>query len=248
MTGTHGAADSAGQTFAGRALTGAGFDDDTGAADADLIAAMAAPQDERRLVAAVAGARLLVPIVAAPSEVDGSGPLTVEKSTDMAVVVLTAPDGQRALPAFSSLEAMAAWDPDARPSPVTSALAAQAAVSEQCEVMVLDLGSDGVCVLRPSMVWALAQQREWLPAYADPFVSEAVARAVQDEPDVEDVATEDGQDAGPGVLRVGLTVRAGLSTEEIQALATRVGERIATDGGTRARIDGLAFSLRAAQG
>ena len=103
--------------------------------------AVRTPGREAELVAAVAAARLLVPVVAAPAEVDTSGELAVEKSTDMAAVTLTSPDGQRALPVFSSMAALARWDPAARPVPVTSARAAQAAVSERCEVMLLDLGA-----------------------------------------------------------------------------------------------------------
>jgi hypothetical protein len=184
--------------------------------------------------------------VAAPTEVDDSGDLAVEKSTDMAVVTLTAPDGQRALPVFSSVESLAGWDPAARPVPVTSALAAQAAVQERCDLMLLDLGTSGSVVLRPSMVWALAQQREWLPAHEDPFVAQALARVAQDEPDVVAWAGEAGEPAGAGVLRVVLTLRSGLDATQVQALATRIGERIATDGETRARIDGLAFAIRQA--
>ena len=143
----------------------------------------ATPGREAELVAAVAAARLLVPVVAAPAEVDTSGELAVEKSTDMAAVTLTSPDGQRALPVFSSMAALTRWDPAARPVPVTSARAAQAAVSERCEVMLLDLGAEHAQVLRPSMVWALAQERAWLPAHEDPFVTQALTRAVQEEPD-----------------------------------------------------------------
>ena len=115
-----------------------------------------------------------MPVVAAPAEVDTSGELAVEKSTDMAAVTLTSPDGQRALPVFSSMAALTRWDPAARPVPVTSARAAQAAVSERCEVMLLDLGAEHAQVLRPSMVWALAQERAWLPAHEDPFVAQAL--------------------------------------------------------------------------
>ena len=35
-----------------------------------------------------------------------------------------------------------------------------------------------------------------------------------------------------------------LDATKVQALATRLGERLATDGEFRARIDGLAFRLR----
>ena len=194
---------------------------------------------------AVAQARLLVPIVAAPSEVDDSGEPMVERSTDMAVVTLTSPDGQRAFPVFSSLAALSAWDATARPSPVTSSRAAQGAVTERCDVMLLDLGSAHERVLRPSMVWALAQQRDWLPAHTDPFVAQALIRATADEEDVFECVGEPDP-AGAGILRVVLSLRAGLDAGRVQALATRIGERIATDGEARARIDGLSFTIRQA--
>jgi hypothetical protein len=236
--------------WTGRELRGTGFADDLGEADIDLIAALDDPQDETGLMDAVAQARLLVPIVAAPTEVDDSGELRAElfalnSATDMAVVTLTSPDGQRALPVFSSLAALSAWDAAARPSPVTSARAAQAAVSERCDVMLLDLGSGHEYVLRPSMVWALAQHRQWLPAHTDPFVAQALSRATAEEADVIDCVGE-GDPAGAGILRVVLRLRPGLDSAQVQALATRVGEQIATDGEARARIDGLAFTIRQA--
>ncbi|NMM24568.1 MAG: SseB family protein [Phycicoccus sp.] len=251
--------DSSGMRWTGRALRGTGFDDDLGEADFDLIAALDDPQDETGLMKAVARARLLVPIVAvrsgvddsaAPSGVDDSAAPTAEavalkSATDLAVVTLTLPDGQRALPVFSSLAALSAWDIAARPSPVTSARAAQAAVSERCDVILLDLGSGHECVLRPSMVWALAQQREWLPAHTDPFVAQALSRATADEADVIDCVGE-SDPVGEGILRVVLRLRPGLDSAQVQALATRVGEQIATDGEARARIDGLAFTIRQA--
>jgi len=255
-------ADSAGRPWTGRELTSTGFDGDEGGADANLIAALGDPHDEVTLMRALAEARLLVPIVAAPTEVDDSGeqvdeslaldraphtaPRTAPRApTDMAVVTLTSPDGQRALPVFTSLASLVSWDGAARPSPVTSSRAAQAAVSERCDVMVLDLGSGHDYVLRPSMVWALAQQREWLPAHTDPFVAQALSLATRDQEDVIDCVGE-VDPAGAGILRVVLTLRAGLDALQVQSLATRIGEQIATDGEARARIDGLAFTIRQA--
>lgn len=239
--------DSAGVPFGGRQLSGTGFDGDTGAADPVLASALAEPHEEVALMAAVAGARLLVPIVAEPVSVDtsgenGAGGLTVEKQTDMAAVTLVAPDGTRALPVFSSMAAITAWDPQARPVPVTAARAGQAAVSERCDVMVVDLAGPHTVALRPSMVWALAQQREWLPAHEDDTVLRAVAAAVREQDAVLAHQTGPGE-AGEGVLRVTLRLAPGLDTATVQAVATAVGERLATDGEIRARIDGLAFSI-----
>jgi hypothetical protein len=235
-------ADSAGIPFGGRQLSGTGFDDDTGEADSRLTAALSSPEDEVALMSAVAAARLLVPIVAEPVSVDDTGAHAVEKQTDMAAVTLVAPDGTRALPVFSSMAAITAWDPQARPVPVTAARAAQAAVSERCDVIVVDLAGPVTVALRPSMVWALAQHRDWQPAHEDDTVAAAVATALRDQPDVLAHALSGGA-PGEGVLRVALTLRPGLDAETVQSIATAVGERLATDGEIRARIDGLAFSI-----
>jgi hypothetical protein len=237
--------DSAGLPWSGRALTSTGFDGDVGAADAKLLAALGDPQDETALMAAVTQARLLVPIVAAPRAADDCGEPMHEKSTDLAVPTLTLPSGQRGFPVFASVAALRAWDPGARPSPVTSSRAAAAAVAERCEVMLLDLGSAHELMLRPSMVWALAQQRAWLPAHADPFVAQALGRATADEEDVISCVGE-CDPAGGGILRVVLSLRQGLDAAAVQSLATRIGEQIATDGEARARIDGLGFTIRPA--
>src|SRR5690606_5460437 len=119
--------DTGGTPWQGRTLTGTGFDSDTGEADARLaeLLAQEAP-DPAELVAAVASVRLIVPIVAAPGEIDDSSGIPVDATSDMASVTLVAPDGQRALPVFTSAAALVAWDPTARPVPVTAQRAALA--------------------------------------------------------------------------------------------------------------------------
>ncbi|MDT0215406.1 SseB family protein [Rothia sp. ARF10] len=226
-----------------RDLVFTGFEGDDGSAQPGLAAALA-DGDPAGLMAELATARLLVPIVAEPVETTVEDGLTVDKQTDMAAVTLVAPDGERALPVFSSLDALAAWDPSARPVPVTAARTGQAAVSERCDVVVVDVAGPVTRVLRPSMVWALAQERAWLPPHLDEFVATGVSRAVAEEPDVVSHHVEEGAPAGQGVLGVVLELREGLAGDEVQAVATRVGERLATDGELRARIDGLAFRIR----
>lgn len=245
-------ADSAGQAWAGKTIPTHGFGSDRGDADGDLLAALRAlrsepsEQAETAAMAQVADSRWLVPVLAVATEVEEVDGLAHDTASDMATVTLTSPDGQRALPAFSSLAALAEWDPSARPVAVRAAAAAQAAVSEGCEVLVLDVASPHAAVLRPSMLWALAQEREWLPSHRDPHVAAAVERACREEAPVTGHRLEAGEPAGAGVLRVVLALVPGLPAEEVTALATRIGERIATDGETRARIDALTFALEAA--
>ncbi len=236
--------DSADVPWAGRDLSPSGFETDTGAADPALLTALSAAGDEVALMRAVEASRFVVPIVADLTEADTSGERTVDKAVDMAAVTLVSPDGQRALPVFSGTAALAAWDPTARPVPVTPARAGQAAVAEGCDVIVVDVAGPATRVLRPSMVWALAQQRPWEPPHTDPFVARSVAAAVRDEGDVTASELEEGNPPGEGVLGVVLDLRPGLTPEQVRGIATRVGERLATDGELRARIDGLAFRLR----
>ena len=241
---TPGAGDSAQVPWAGRDLSPSGFETDTGEPDPTLLAALRQPGDDVALMRAVEGSRLLVPVVAEPVAVDSSGELAVEKQVDMAAVTLVAPDGQRALPVFSGTDALTAWDPGARPVPVTPSRAGRAAVTEGCDVIVVDVAGPAPRVLRPSMVWALAQERPWEPALTDPFVDRSVAAAVRGEEDVTAYELEEGRPHGEGVLGVVLDLRPGLHAEQVRAVATRVGERLATDGELRARIDGLAFRIR----
>ncbi|WP_286175652.1 SseB family protein [Arthrobacter sp. NEB 688] len=238
-----GPADSAGTPWRRRELSPSGFEADTGEADPALRVLLAAPGDDAALMRALEGSRLLVPVVAEPTEVDASGPLAVEVGVDMAAVTLVAPDGSRALPVFTGADSLAAWDPAARPVPVTPARAAQAAVSEGCDVLVVDVAGPGTRVLRPSMLWALAQERAWEPAHTDPFVARSVAAALAQEDAVTGHEVEEGTPHGAGVLGVVLHLRPGLEADEVRAVATRVGERLATDGELRARVDGLAFRI-----
>ena len=240
----HGPADSAEVPWSGRELSSSGFETDSGAPDTRLLAALAGPADDLTLMRAVEASRFVVPVVADLTEADTTGAHAVEKQVDMAAVTLVAPDGQRALPVFTGTDALAAWDPTARPVPVSPARAGQAAVSEGCDVIVVDVAGPTSRVLRPSMVWALAQQRPWEPPHTDPFVKRSVEAALRDEDDVTGHELEEGNPRGEGVLGVVLDLRPGLTPERVREVATRVGERLATDGELRARIDGLAFRLR----
>lgn len=246
MTGapTVGPGDSAEVPWAGRDLGPSGFEADTGVADPALLALLADPDtDDTALMTALEAGRFVVPVVAEPTEVDATGDLAVEKQVDMAAVTLLAPDGTRALPVFTGTAALEAWDPTARPVPVTPARAGQAAVQERCDVVVVDVAGPATRVLRPSMVWALAQQRPWQPPHTDPFVARGVEHATDEERDVVAVSVEEGQPLGEGVLGVVLHLRPGLEPAQVREVATRVGERLAADGELRARIDGLAFRI-----
>lgn len=238
-----GPTDSAGLPWEGRELPAGGSSTDTGAADPALLKALTTG-GEREVLDRLATARLLVPVAAVASEtVEGEHGVTADKEADMAVVLLEHPDGRTALPIFSSTADLAAFDSTVRPVPVEAARAAQAAVGEQADLMVLDCASEHAFEVRSSMVWALAQQRPWLPAHEDPFVARSVERVVAAHDEITDQVLAEGVPDGQGILQVQLTLVPGLDEGAVRALVTAVAEELATDGELRARVDGLSFAI-----
>ena len=122
------ATDSAGMPWARRDLSPSGFEGDTGISDPVVLAALGG-SDEEAMMAALASARFLVAVVAHADEiVTGDDGLVHDASVDMALVTLVAPDGRRALPAFTGLTELTAWDASARPVTKPSRVKAVAAM------------------------------------------------------------------------------------------------------------------------
>lgn len=237
-----GPADSAGVPWGGRTLPYGGFEGDDGSRPSALEQALTSG-DDRALVDALRGCRLLVPVAAVPTETgEGVDGLMADKETDMAVVLLDNPDGRTALPAFSSMADLAAFDASLRPVPVTAERAAEAAISEQAHLIVLDCSSEHAVEIRPSMLWALVQRQPWLPAHEDPFVADALDAVASEIDEVTGCSPAAGTE--PGELVVELTLVPGLTQGQLQAVVQRVGERLANDGELRARIDALTFRVR----
>ncbi|WP_329114638.1 SseB family protein [Streptomyces sp. NBC_01465] len=165
-----------------------GFSDDDGTADTRLASALTAWSADRttepQLLEALREARLLVPVVAVLGEVetDENG-LRREKTSDMAVPTLQAGD-RRALPAFTSVETLALWDPEARPVAVPLHQALQAAAHEKADTVVVDLAGPVAYELKGAALLALAEGRTSADPLDDPAVTEAVRSVVAAQPSV----------------------------------------------------------------
>lgn len=164
------------------------FAGDDGSADPTLAAVLAAHAEGKAgvsdVVAALAGTRVLVPVLAEAEttetvEVAGHAH-TVEREASAGIVALQAPDGRTALPVFSSVAAMVAWRADARPVPSEIARAALSAVEEGWELLVLDPGGPVTVLVPRPAVWALAQQITWSPAVIGFGAARAVVQDVRD--------------------------------------------------------------------
>ena len=146
-----------------RRLATSPFPSDTGEASDDtrrLIATAAAeatPIAYLRAVAALCGDRLLMPVVATTTRLDETvGGLTSDKEAEMSLVILQVRDGRRALLAFTGLDALQSWQPDARPVPVTIDIAAEAATSEELTVVLIDVAGPHPFVIEGEVLAELA--------------------------------------------------------------------------------------------
>ncbi|CAM5589067.1 hypothetical protein GCM10010222_52500 [Streptomyces tanashiensis] len=219
-----------------------GFSEDDGTADPRLAAALAAWAEDRTahgpVLEALKEARLLVPVVAVLGEVeiDPETGLKQEKTSDMAVPTLTAGD-RRALPAFTSIAALALWDPQARPVAVPTRQALAALVHEKADTLVLDLAGPVPYQVTGSALLALAEGRSSTDPLDDPAVREAVRAVVAAEPAVLRAHL------GPGTAdgTVALVLAEDASAAEA---AQRVARALAADETLRARlVRGLDLAL-----
>ncbi len=224
------------------------FSDDDGSADARLAQALIryshgkAPLTD--VVDALSYARVLIPVVAAGERrVVGRHGLEQDEVASTGVVAVEMPDGRRALPVFTDVDAMRAWSERARPIPAEGPRAALAAVAEQWSAMVINPGMETVLVPRPA-VWALGQGEPWRPAVVEGEVVEDVRDAVTAAVVLDDALR--AVDAMPGrgaEVAIVLRLVSGLTQPEVDAVVDRVQRQLAQSSVVAQRIDSLELKL-----
>jgi hypothetical protein len=243
--------DSAGVPWAGRSFQQNPNSGDDGSADPALLDALirfrAGDGSQVEVIEAFRSARVLVPLVAEKGD-EGVGPtgLKVDKTQELSIVTVAAPDGRRVQPAFSSVDTMRRWDPAARPIPVEAVRVALSASSEETDLIVLDPASDTEFVLRRPAVWAIAQAQPWEPSFLSPEVFTALRESIGHELAVIDVAVAPGDpDArmqGPELI-VTLELIDGLDRETLDAVLARLAQRWAADDRMAVLVDSLTVKL-----
>jgi type III secretion system (T3SS) SseB-like protein len=236
-------------------------------AAAALAAFAAAEGTEHAALTALSGTRLLVPVVArlaqagepGPGEAgpegadqghadsygndpggverDGSGLGGGEKDSEMVLPTIVGRDGRPAIPVFTSLAALARWQPSARPIPADAAQVWQAAVADSCAVIV-DIAGPVPLAVEGARLTALAQGRPVPQPHEDPDVHAAVAAAVAGVAPAQAAALPAAAFVlGPGLegadLMIELALPPGLDAAAAQDLVTRVGSSALARLGTR---------------
>lgn len=230
---------------------------DDGAADPGVAAALAAYADgrgsERAALTALAAGRLLVPVVAVLAGADGSesagraapasgavrpgtrGPGErdgrAEKASEMALPTLVGEDGRTAVLAFTCLEAMRRWRPDARPVPVPAPAVWQAGAVEASAVVV-DVAGPAPLAVDGARLAALAEGKPPPAPPHDPDVRAAARDAIGREPAISGYSLASGDDTD---LALRMTLADGCDAARGQQAAARVAERLMAAVGGRLR-------------
>ena len=148
------------------------FRNDHGGADPAVAAALAAfaggGGTEQAALTALAASRLLVPLVALAAD-DLAEPAAGQKSSEMATLAIVGRDGRRALPAFTCVDALLRWRPDARPVPVPASAVWQSAVAESSAV-IIDIAGPVSLAVDGSRLAALADGGPVPGMHEDPDV------------------------------------------------------------------------------
>jgi hypothetical protein len=202
------------------------FRGDRGAADPRVTAALGAYQagqgSERAALTALATARLLVPVIA----------VLADKDSEMVLPTLIGRDGRPAVLAFTSLDALARWRPEARPVPAEADRVWHAAVADGCAV-VIDVAGPVPLAVEGARLAALAAGQPVPPPHEDPDVHAEVRAATAAEPAIAGFSLapprEDGSDLAVTLhlARKARAAQAGPAVNRAAAgIATRLGTRL----------------------
>ncbi len=168
---------------------------------------------------------------ARPSAEPGTG-RAGGKATDMAMPTLIGLDGRRAIPAFTSLDTMRAWQPDARPVPAPASRVWNAATADSCAV-IIDVAGPVPIAVEGARLAALARGEPAPAPCADSDVHEVVSDILAGQLAVA------GFELRPGGADRDLVIALTLSDEgarhEVTELAAEVGGAVMERLGGRLR-------------
>ncbi len=138
------------------------FAGDDGSADPQLLIAlnlnsqMPSPLTEASIIKALSTSRLLVPVVAQVDSLNEDGS---EKDSHISQVTFKSADGRIGLPAFTSLQSLNDWDPNARPIPQWAKAIALTCVESNLDALLIDMASPHRFALQGLSLMQLASQQ-----------------------------------------------------------------------------------------
>jgi len=239
--------DSAGVPWEGREFSQNSWSEDDGSTPKALAEVFEREFDKEALFEALSQSRLLIPLLAELGEsgVGAHGEL-VDKSADLAIVAVSTPDGKTAIPAFSSVAEMTAWNATARPVPVEVAKLAIAAVSEGHERVVLNPAGRAIGIRRPALA-ALAQGLQWTPPHLNTPVILMIDSAAAKQPLIRSARAFDPDPTSQLLkpeLGIEVAIEAGLSADSLQQVLAQFGSDLQSQEFLQ-QVDSVSFRLTA---
>ena len=249
MAGDH-HSDSSGVPWEGRTFLDNPHAGDSGETPADVterqIAWRAGTGTFTDLVAAFAANRFLVPLVThAGEDFDADNPVMEDKVQELAVITVAGASGEKVIPAFTSVAAMSAWNPEARPIPIEAQRVALAAASEHTDRIVVNPGTDSIVLRRP-VVWSIAQGNPYVaPWESTEFLAETrnLLAGIANLLEI-GVAPGDPNASGDGPdVTLLLALPDGMNADQVQAVSAAIQARVARNDLFVTVVDSLRLTL-----
>lgn len=222
-----------------KTLKASPFPNDDGSQPPQFGAAKAVEPPERTpaVVRALVDGRVMVPVLPHAAPKDPMNPHAEDDENCEAPpsILVELPDGRHAMPAFTSIAGLQAWNAQARPFLMYGSQAAQAAAEQGDGLMILDPNDEAVLIPRPA-VWALASGNEWVPAWADRDLGGVAAAALAGIPGTRGVALVPGRRAEVAAV---VLMDDGLARSEVEAAMDAAARALSTHELLRERIDSL---------
>ena len=211
------------------------FRGDDGAADPGVTAALAAylagEGSEHAALTALSTARLLVPVVAVATDTPAAGARgkhATDKNSEMVLPTLIGRDGRPAVLAFTCLDALVRWRPQARPVPAEADRVWRAAVADGCAV-IIDVAGPVPLAVEGARLAALAAGRQPPLPHQDPDIRAVVESALAGEPAVAGFTLAPGSADGTDLaitLRLAVTDWRPVINRAAESLASRLAMRM----------------------
>jgi hypothetical protein len=228
--------DSSGVPWEGREFHANPHAGDDGQTPEDVAAALLAFRDGSGTLTALAEtlatSRALIPLVThAGDDFDVDNPVMEDKVQELAVVTLAGPNGEKVFPAFTSVDAMRAWNPIARPVPIELRRVCLAAAGEGADRVVVNPGTDQIVLRRP-LVWTIAQGNAITMPWDSVGLLEELRRAFDGIDNLQGIAIAAGDPTASGNgpdVRLVIGLSAGLDEDAVKTLLTQVHQRAAAN-------------------
>lgn len=254
----HNTADSAGAPWEGRSFEAQNdvFANDAGDTPPELANVLAnfraGTAAQAEVLAVFAATRVLIPLLTVAGDVgETADGRTVDKTQELSIVTVQAPDGRKVLPVFSSVAAMNRWNPEARPVPNFGRNVAVAALDDGNDLVILDPTSPETefGIRRPAL-WAMVQDAPYKPCWLDDAVTAEFTTSIAAEPHVRAISLASGDTDARLLqpeLQVTLTLEPGLSQAALAEVVERLQARWGASTSIAERVDSMMLRLSAAQ-